>query len=312
MTLRLAKLPLILAAFVSLFSPAVVAQEGGTDVPTKLQNERKKLAEKRDFEQAQLAEMTPEERLEATKRRGARGQCRFVTAMRPPKLLPGQTGTMLITAILQGRSVLPAPSQVKMSPVQGGGPVQLGSLIARPAERGRIHEGYLGRPVYENTAVFEVPVTMGEGAKLGDRANVAIELEFDIYDGRTAQVVGRFQERVTTQVEVGAHLDPPVEGRSASPSRPAETTPDVAEPTGDAIEPDGDAGREQPEALTGSASPVGEDVPEDDGGDATPGSSAGAGDLPLESAGEGGLPTMLLVGGGVFLLVIVLLLARKK
>ena len=75
-------------------------------------------------------------------------------------------------------------------------------MTMRPAALGTIHKGYLGRPVYENTAVFEVPVTLSQSAKLGEKVSVALEFEFDVYDGDSAQVVGRFTERVNAVIEV--------------------------------------------------------------------------------------------------------------
>ena len=63
--------------------------------------------------------------------------------------------------------------------------------------------------------MLRVPVTMGTDAKLGSKQPVALDLQFDIFDGTSAQVVGRFIERVTTKIEVGQYIDPPVAGRSA-------------------------------------------------------------------------------------------------
>ncbi|HEB54091.1 MAG TPA: hypothetical protein ENI87_12630 [bacterium] len=262
-----------------------------------------------------LRNMTPEERLEHGKRRGSRGLCTFVAACRPPKLLPGQTGTVLISAILQGKSVLPAPSQVVMLPPSSASPLSFGGLTAHPATPGSMAKAYVGRPVYENTAEFEVPVTVPATAKLGEKLPVSFDLQFDLYDGNTANVLGRFIERVSTEIVVGPHLDPEVEGRKApvAPKEP-EVRPQPVETTADAGGTS-DRGRAAPDVLTGSAG----SVPEPDGGSAV---GDGSGPDEAESGGtsgglpptsdEGGLPLPLLAGGGVILLVIVLLLARRK
>ncbi|MFN3241777.1 MAG: hypothetical protein ACE37K_09725 [Planctomycetota bacterium] len=310
MTFRLPKLSLILAALASLVS-ALPAQEGSGDLQAELEARRNKLAQKRqaqrDGEIGESKPMTAEEILEARKRRGSRGQCRFVTAMRPPKLLPGQSGTMLITAVLQGRSVMPAPSQVAMT-AQPSKLVQVGSLLARPAQVGTIHEAYRGRPVYENTAVFEVPVTLTPEAKLGDKAQVAVDLEFDIYDGRTAQAVGRFIERVQAQVEVAPYADPEVEGRKMREDQTERAEP-VTPPSAANGDNVGPAGSQKPDAMSGNANTVAPPQPREPVETET---SDPVDDLPMASTEEGGFPTMLIVGGGAILLVIVLLLMRKK
>lgn len=311
MTFRLPKLSLIFAAFACLAS-GLSAQEGSGDVQAELEARRSKLAQKRqaqiDSEVGESKPMTEEERLEARKRRGSRGQCRFVASMRPPKLLPGQSGTLLITAILQGRSVMPAPSQVSMKP-QVSKTVQVGSLMARPAPVGTIHEAYRGRPVYENTAVFEVPVTITQAAKLGDKVRVGVELEFDIYDGRTAQAVGRFIENVQTDVEVAPHLDPQVQGRAMRESKAAEAQP-VEPLSGSGVGNVATGGSDdKAEAMGGSANAAAAPELQDP---VEPASQGADDDLPVTATDEGGFPTVLIIGGGAFLLVIVLLLMRKK
>ena len=273
---------------------------------------RRKMAEKRDkksaagdVEQADERKMTPEELLEASKRRGSRGQCRFVAAMRPPKLLPGQSGTLLVTAILQGRSVLPAPSQVRMTQRTPPDFLTLGDMTARPAPVGTIHEGYRGRPVYENTAVFEVPVTVSSKAKLGDKVSVAVDLEFDIHDGDSTRAVGRFIERVKAEFEVAPYVDPPVapvaepvEVSASDESAESAPAPSMAPSTE----------RERPDVLTGAdtaAAAPSSDIPEED----LPAPTA----MPRPSGGFA-LSSILpmLIGGVVVLLAVVLLIARKR
>ena len=308
MTSRLSKLSLILTFLASL-TPTLAAQEGQGDLSKKLQASRRKLAQKRersDTEIIESGEMAPEELRNMRKLRGSRGQCRFVASVRPPQLLPGQTGTLLITAILQGHSVLTAPAQVVMTPRPNGNSLQYGDLTARPARVGTIHEAFRGRPVYENTAVFEVPVTLAQNAKLGDKAPLALELEFDIHDGQTGQVTGRYIEQVKAQVEVAPHVDPQVEGRQARDEEPPVEPAPVAPLEGGDEAPAAVAGGES--ALSGVATnAVAEEAP------AAPPAGAGAADaLPPIPAAEGGSSWLLPVGGGAALVVLLLLLARKK
>lgn len=251
--------------------------------------------------------MTPEERLASNIRRGSKAHCRFVATCRPPKMLPGQSGVMMITAILSGQAVLPAPLQMQLTPRVQPGAVAIGSLSPRPALPGTIAKAYLGRPVYENTAVFEVPVTMGNDAKLGSKALIAVDLQFDIYHGDTGQTIGRFIERVTTDVEIAPYVDPPISNRTPkvqpkpAPIAPIEVTnPDAK--TSNVIEPDSNAmSGTVTEVLVDAQEPVEVDAP------ATPS------ELPPTDSGEGlGLPSILAIGAGAFLLVMILLLMRKK
>jgi len=313
MTFRFPRFSLLAAAAVILATAgtSLTAQEGegaqGRPSPGQLRKARQEMSDKQAGEEknAKWANMTPEERLNASIRRDARGQCRFVAACRPPKLMPGQSGTLLITAILQGAAVLPAPLQMTMTPRSAPESVAVGDMMARPAQPGVMAKGYLGRPVYENTAILEVPITMGNEAKLGSKQPVALDLKFDIYDGSTAQIVGRFVERVSANVEVGQYIDPVVAGRKAKP------TIEVSEPAikvDDPVAPPEAKTDRDPIEVTNTAG----NVPQPDNNvvDDGPEEAVGSGELP--STEEDGMPIALIAGGGAFLLIIVLLMMRKK
>lgn len=309
MTSRPSKLSFLLAVL-AVLTPAVSAQEGGGDLPEKLQASRRKLAQKRersDTEVIESREMTPEELRNARKLRGSRGQCRFVATVRPPKLLPGQSGTLMITAILQGQSVLTAPAQVVMTTRPNGDTVQFGDLTARPARVGTIHAAFRGQPVYENTAVFEVPITLSPSARLGDRAAMALELEFDIHDGKTGQVTGRYIEQVKAQVEIAPHVDPQVEARRAVDEPAAAPEPVAAPERAESAPASGTADGEA--ALGGEAVDV---EPAAVPSAAVADESAPSDALPPIPAPANDTGWLLPVGGGAALLVLLLLLARKK
>lgn len=304
---RLTKLSLLLT-LIACCGAALPAQEGTPDVQRQMEKQRRKLAQKRErgdsVEVEGVSDTSPEALRNARAMRGSRGQCRFVPAMRPPQLLPGQSGTLLITAILQGRSVLQAPANVVVTPRSNGNVVQLGELKARPAKVGTIHDAYRGQNVYENTAVFEVPVTIASTANLGDRAKVALELEFEIHDGNTAQLVGKFIERVETQVEIAPFVDPVVE-----PAASAAT----AEPVGVGAAPVDPEPRPAPVSGRDSGAPaLSGDASEPVAAPAPVAQSEGGSELPPVTSSEAQFPTALVVGGGALLLVIALLFLRKK
>lgn len=260
-----------------------------------------------EAEKRMLANMTPEERLERGTRRGARNHCRFVAACRPEKLAPGQTGILLIAASLQGHSVLPAPAQITIVGRPQQGNVQVGELIAPDAPLGRLHKGYLGRPVFENTALFEVPITMGTNAKLGETELVAIDLKFDIYNGESATPEGRFIERVSTNVEVGVASDPVVEGGRPATGRPVPDRAPEEVVTPARVE------RQEPVAVVPDQAQSAPDMPAHALPNA-PAERAASPDSEEPPVPQGGaVPMPLLLGGGAFLLlIVVLLLMRKK
>lgn len=277
----------------------------------KLEERRGGLSKARDKaeEEMERKKMTPDERLAAGMRRGSKAHCQFIAACRPPKLLPGQSGTLLVTAILKGRAVLPAPLQIKMTPKATMSAVSVGAMRPHPARAGTMAKAYVGRPVYENTAEFEIPVTMGNDAVLGSKQTVLLDLQFDIFDGGSAQAVGRFIERVSADIEVAPFADPAIAGRANKPAPPVE----VERPEPSPSDSGAKSGTEV-EALGGTAAVAGDSAVVEHAGDVGVGEAVDPMDnsLPPTTDGEGGMPFMLMAGGGAILLVIVLLLLRKK
>jgi len=315
MTLRFSRFSPIV---VVLTLVAAVAAQGegrgnsGAKSPAELRKARQALSDEQLGEGGKgekWARMTPEERLNATIRRDAKAHCRFVAACRPPKLMPGQSGTLLITAILQGSSVLPAPMQMQMTPRVAPESLTLGDMEVQPAEPGVLAKGYLGRPVYENTAIIEVPVTMGNGAKVGSKQPFAVDMRFDIYDGNSTQVVGRFIERVTANIEVGQYIDPVVVGRNPDANPAAETPaantttkPDVRATAANDPAPTPAMGGAPTEVTAGG---VGSDT-------AQPAEATPRTDLPPTDTGSSNIQLLALIGGGAIFAVLIFLLMRRK
>lgn len=260
--------------------------------------------EKQDVEEENL---TPEQRLARNITHGASAYCRFTTMLKPAKLMPGQSGTLKLVATMQGHAVLPSPSPLEMTPAPSQGPITVGSLTIKPADVGRLEPGYLGRPVYENYAELEVPVTMGTAAEVGKKYVVALDLKFDLYDGTSAQVIGRFLDRVATEIEVGSVPDPAVAIRplNVKPAGDAAAVP--TPPASDAQTPA--RGSKAPSApLQGNAI-----IPASRPAETPVGDGGGAASIEPPSVDDGGgMLVPVVVGAGVLLLLLVLLLARKK
>lgn len=249
------------------------------------------------------AKLTPEQRLARNIAHGAGSYCRFVGAVRPAKLMPGQSGTMLVTALLQGAAVLPAPAPMEVLSPSQQGILTLGGMSMQPASLGRLASGYLGRPVYENYALLEIPVTMSPTATIGQKHSINVELKFDLYDGTSAQVIGRFLDHAIAEVEVGLAPDPAVPAGSARPetsSPAANTAPVVGPPPAAPVKSGNDA-------MAAPAVPVAVPAP----AARAPEASAAAPELGLQDT-DGDLPLLPIAVGGALLLVVIVLIARKK
>lgn len=262
-------------------------------------------------EEEELKRLTPEERLARTVRTNASAFCRFVAAIKPQKLMPGQSGVMVVSALLNGQAVLPSPPPMEMVAARQQGIVTLGELGFHPAELARQATGYVGRPVYDNYAIFEIPVTVAADATVGTKQPVIIDLRFDIYDGVTAQPIGRFFDRATAEVEVGRTLDPAVQGGRSVSVEPA-VVDDGSAGSGSAPDPvpgvpaqdDGKVIRgQEPSIVSEPSAATAHGLPEP---------AAPAGDWSPIPDDSGMLPLPVWLGGGALLLVIVLMLARRK
>lgn len=196
---------------------------------------------------------------------GARGRCRFDGAFQPKRLMPTQTGKLLVTMVLQADAVMAAPASVQVTPL--GNSVTIGAVRVSPPTNGTVAEAYLGKPVYDNWALIEIDVTMPPDAQLGEKRTAALQIEFDLNEGATGKPLGHFRERVSYACEVGVSANPavtivpqpadpgtsPAQGEERGPESPPASgdevggaaTADLAGPTGHVAE--------APERATGSS-----------------------------------------------------------
>lgn len=306
----------VLFPFLGLLLVAVLPAQRGGDKPEdsiELDKARRELlrrygqGEKIENEEDlrrlkdELAALTPEELMARNIHNGASAHCRFHTSFRPAKLMPGQSGTMLVTMTFHGAAVLPAPPAIEMLTGPQQGAVAIGGLVVRPAEPGRLASGYLGRPVYDNFAVIEIPVTLTGAAPVGSKQPVYVEFKFDLYDGVSAQPIGRFVDRATGEIEVGQQVDPKVaEARRTDEPAVAPVRTDLSVPSAVAAPT-----VTVPAALSGRTG-------ESSDGKAVPVVVEDSGSLPLPSTADGELPLLPILGGGVLVLGVVILLARKR
>ncbi|MGE3172292.1 MAG: hypothetical protein AB7O97_06665 [Planctomycetota bacterium] len=155
---------------------------------------------------------------------GARGRCRFDGSFQPKRLMPTQTGKLLVTMVLQADAVMAAPASVQVTSL--GNSVTIGAVRVSPPTNGTVAEAYLGKPVYDNWALLEIDVTMPPDAKLGEKRTAVLQIEFDLNEGATGKPLGHFRERVSYACEVGVDANPVV---TIAPQRADPVTPTQVE-----------------------------------------------------------------------------------
>lgn len=239
----------------------------------------------------------------------ARGHCRFDGSVQPRRLLPGQSGKLLVTMMLEGDSVMLGPEALKVTPAAGSMAVDSWKLL--PPTVARIAHAYKGRPVYDNWAVIEGTVSMPADARLGEKRNVVLQLEMDLHSGTNSEFFGHFVETVTVPCEVGVTANPvvsavvPAGGSATSEARATQKPPET--PAATPSEPTVPPANASPKAaeLSDPVPPQNQPAVAEEMG-----SSAELAPSVEESTKD----NLLIVGGGaaVLILVIAVFLLRRR
>src|SRR5262249_6411648 len=179
----------------------------------------------------ELAKLTPEERLARNVIHGAHGYCHFDVAVRPARLMPGQTGTVSVTMILEGDAVMPCPAKLSLLGAGGAPALTFGEMSIDPPGNVRLAKGYQGQPVYDNWAIAQLPVTMAAGLPFGSKQAGSLDLTFDLYNGTTTQPIGRFNDRVNFTIEVGQSPEPAVAMRGPGSEQPPASRDQKSKPS---------------------------------------------------------------------------------
>ncbi|GDY01474.1 hypothetical protein LBMAG49_08030 [Planctomycetota bacterium] len=178
-----------------------------------------------------LLRMTPAERLARSPSHGSLGHCRFDTHLLPERLLPGRSGTLIVTMVFEGDSVMPSPPNLICRAVGGPPDLLFGDYQLEPAPLGgKQAKSYAGVPVYDNWATLRIPVTLAAQVALGQERQGCLEMTFDLYNAVSGQPVGRFIENVQVKVEAGSSPDPAIL-MATVPSEALKAAPAGAVPT---------------------------------------------------------------------------------
>lgn len=143
----------------------------------------------------------------ANQPRSARGMCHFVTACVPKRVPPGGSGTIVVVMVMEGDSVLLTPPPVTFDYPEQQGSIRMGQPQFRPARTATLATAFQGNPVYDNTAMIDIPFTVATNTVFG-KTNAWVNLTFDLHQGRTGQPIGRFTDRATCDIEIGIPEQP--------------------------------------------------------------------------------------------------------
>ncbi len=239
----------------------------------------------------------------------ARGHCRFDAVINPKRLLPGQSGVLTVTMIMEGSSILQSPPPLQ---VRGTGAMPVGDWTIRPAKRGELAPAYRGQPVYDNWAVLEMPVTMPTDARLGEKRYAGLDLEFDLNHGETGQPLGHFRENVSVACEVGLPPARPqvAPGAGGAPQAvPAASGTDGAEKEASAVAPSVPPLPVAPATSSPAAAEVADPAPQL----APSATSQSVGpSAPLEVSVAGDTSVLVIAVGAALALVLGFMILRKR
>lgn len=127
--------------------------------------------------------------------------CSFDCSTRPGLLNPGDSGTLYVIATLQDLVVLTASSgfELQYAPVQQH--VRLGHWRLPPPPARALVPGFGNQPVYRDTAIVEIPVSVDADAEPGLH-QVSLTCSTELHDGDAGRSLGRYQRELVIGIAV--------------------------------------------------------------------------------------------------------------
>ena len=145
--------------------------------------------------------------------------------VRPPRLAPGESGELYVYVTLRGFAVVVPGARVEAEYKKVQGPLVLGSDDLMPAKPGTRKTRFKGKPVYDDSLTFKIPITISPDAKHGT-AQFEGSVLLEVTHGDTGDVLGRFRAVAPGRVEIGRPFPRPVP--QGAGRRPAGSNPKPA------------------------------------------------------------------------------------
>jgi hypothetical protein len=212
----------------------------------------------------------------------------------------------VVVTLRPGRVVLP-DAHIVLRVKEGKGPWVLGSTQVKPARLAEYAKRYAGKPVYDDTIEFEVPLTVAEDAK-HQKVSLAGYVQLDVTDGGNGESLGRIAGRLIGQVHIGSPLPRPgivKRAKKVADKTKGSDSEGSAPVTGRRTSPQFEGGSDA-DAKTGSNLAY-EEIPSGD--TKSSGGNTGSVDLDL-SSGKSYWP--MLAGLALLMLVVFLFLRGKR
>lgn len=174
-------------------------------------------------------------------------------SLRPRRLAPGESGTLVILLILQNPAVVMGDAAVGLEYEAKQGGLEFGSFAVVPAKMGTLPTRFVGTPVHDNSVTIEIPVTVDKTTPHSD-VRVTFQAKVPLTDGAQGTSFGDGLIPVTGQVKIGRPLPRPniVAGVAGAGVTAIGLDPRDDEPVGDAVVPTSSV----PAGPTGRAAPA--------------------------------------------------------
>ena len=128
-----------------------------------------------------------------------------LASVRPRRLAPGETGVLHVVVTLRpGRVVLP-DALIFLNVKRDKGPWVLGQTELKPARLAEYAKHYAGKPVYDDTIEFEVPLTVAADAK-HDKYSLAGYVQLEVTNGSDGKSLGLIAGGLVGRVHIGNPL----------------------------------------------------------------------------------------------------------
>lgn len=152
------------------------------------------------------------------------GVLKLTASSETPRLRPGEASKLLVVFAPTGETMLLSPPPVTfLSPPEQGAVTLRGEPQFRPATPGAKSRSLKGIVVYEDTAILEIPFSIGEKATPGLH-HVDLSFRYELVASMRGGVLGPFTDSVGVDVQVVAATEEAARVDSTLSSNPSADT----------------------------------------------------------------------------------------